>query len=299
MARFEEMRVFAAVVDAGSFVGARTRSRCPRRWSRATSRSGIAAWGPAAPSHHAQLLLTRKRGLPHPLPRTAGGPLRTSDVTMRSMHLGFSSTVTTLSSDDGGVVPVAPTLRALADACLRTSHRQPRARARHRRRRERADAAKAHAPVAAASRLSRRRCAASRPRRRGCDVEPRRLEVLFQQLASVALGMPDPGGAVFADREVAAALLITRSACTTWASSRSAWNAPPLIAGARGRHRPRLPRPVRWTGPSDRVLLHRGFQGDPLQLGKLVDHRAPVEATVAAVLHAPYGPAPRSVRWHR
>jgi hypothetical protein len=128
------------------------------------------------------------------------------------MHLEFSPTVTTLTSDDGAVVTVGPSAAALADACF---HHQPPTAG------EREHAIDIVEDVLMAAKAVRSTCGGLTT----CETTVRQfpgldavgatlsrdaVEALFQQLASVALGMPDPGGAVYADREVAAALLITR-----------------------------------------------------------------------------------------
>jgi hypothetical protein len=133
-------------------------------------------------------------------------------VNLRRMHLRFSSTATSLFSGDGGVITLGPSPAALVDACFR--HDPPTA------------AELEHAIDVVEDAIM----AANAPRSPGAGLttlEPtlRRLpglevvgaslgrdavEALFQQLASIALGMPNPGEAVVADREVAAALLITR-----------------------------------------------------------------------------------------
>jgi|PlaIllAssembly_1097288.scaffolds.fasta_scaffold134528_2 hypothetical protein len=214
MARFEEMRVFAAVVDAGSFVGASdalemSKAMVSRYVAELESRPGVRLLHRTT----RKLLLTPEGEVFHTRFRELlAGPSGASDVTMRSMHLGFSSTVTTLSSDDGGVVPVAPSPAALADACLR--HQPPTAGELE----HAIDVVEDALMAAKAPRSSGGGLTTFEATLRqlpgldavGATLSRDAVEVLFQQLASVALGMPDPGGAVFADREVAAALLITR-----------------------------------------------------------------------------------------
>jgi len=133
-------------------------------------------------------------------------------VTRRWMHLGFSPTVTTLSSVDGAVVTVAPSPAALADTSFR--HQPPTAGELE----HAIDVVEDALMAAKAPRSSGGGLTTFEATLRqlpgldavGATLSRDAVEALFQQLASVALGMPDPGGAVFADREVAAALLITR-----------------------------------------------------------------------------------------
>lgn len=128
------------------------------------------------------------------------------------MHLAFRSDVTTLSTQDGGPVTLGPSPAALAAACFR--HDRPTA------------SELEHAIDIVEDALM----AANPPRGGGATLttlEPalRRLpgleaigsalsrdavEVLFQQLALSASGLPNSSTVAAADREVAAALLITR-----------------------------------------------------------------------------------------
>ncbi len=131
---------------------------------------------------------------------------------LRSMHLEFCPTVTTLSSDDGAVVTVGPSPAALADASIR--HQPPTAGELE----HAIDIVEDALMAAKAVRSSGGVLMTFEATLRqfpgldavGATLSRDAVEALFQQLASVALGMPDPGGAVFVDREVADALLITR-----------------------------------------------------------------------------------------
>lgn len=127
-------------------------------------------------------------------------------------HLAFSSSVTTLSSDDGILVTLGPSPAALAEACFR--HDPPTAS-------ELEDAIDvvedslmaAKAPLSSGAGLTAFESALrSLPGLEavGATLGRDAVEALFQQLASIAQGMPNKGHAVAADREVAAALLITR-----------------------------------------------------------------------------------------
>lgn len=133
-------------------------------------------------------------------------------MTLRSMHLGFSRTLTTLSSDDGGVVTLGPSPAALAHACF--GHDPPTAvELEHA-----IDVVEDALMAAKAARSLGAQLTTFEPTLRqlpgleavGATLSRDAVEALFQQLASIALGMPKTGGAVIADREVAAALLITR-----------------------------------------------------------------------------------------
>jgi hypothetical protein len=128
------------------------------------------------------------------------------------MHLAFGPDVTTLATKDGGEVTLGPSPAALAAACF--LHESPTARELE------------HAIDIVEDALM----AGKPPRASGADLttlEPvlRRLpgleamgsalsrdavEDMFQQLASIASGLPNSSAAVVAGHEVAAALLITR-----------------------------------------------------------------------------------------
>jgi hypothetical protein len=128
------------------------------------------------------------------------------------MHLRFSTTATTLSSNDGGVHTLGPSPALLADACFR--HERPTA----------SELEHAIDVVEDALMAAKFPCLAgaglttSEPTLRllpgfetvGATLSRDDVEALFQQLASIALGMPNPGDAVVARREVAAALLSIR-----------------------------------------------------------------------------------------
>lgn len=133
-------------------------------------------------------------------------------MTLRAMHLRFSPTGTMLSSDDGGVVTLGPSPPALADACFRQD--PPRAVDL-----ERAiDVVEDALMAAKAPRSPGVSLTTSEPMLRqlpGLEVAGDMLgrdaiEALFQQLASIALGMPAPDGTKLTDRDTAAALLILR-----------------------------------------------------------------------------------------
>lgn len=128
------------------------------------------------------------------------------------MLLRFGPTLTTLSSDDGGVVDLGPSPAALAAACFR--HGAPTAVEL-----ERAidivedGLMAAKLPPAQGAGLTT--AEPSLLRLPGLDAVGATLsrdavEALFQQLASVALGMPAPQGSQHMDRDTAAALLILR-----------------------------------------------------------------------------------------
>jgi hypothetical protein len=132
---------------------------------------------------------------------------------LRPVRLAFSPTVTTLSSDDGGgVFTLAPSPAALAEACF--SHDRPTASELE----HAIDIVEDALMAAKAPRLHGARLTAFEPTLRklpglepvGATLSRDAIEALFQQLASIALGMPNPGAAVIADRGVAAALLIVR-----------------------------------------------------------------------------------------
>jgi GTPase involved in cell partitioning and DNA repair len=133
-------------------------------------------------------------------------------VNRRAVHLGFSPNGTTLSSDDGGVVAVGPSPAALADACFR--HDPPTAVELERAIDIVEDALMAaKAPPGAGAGLT-----TFEPTLRrlpglelvGATLSRDAVEMLFQQLASIALGMPAPQGSTLTDRVTAAALLIVR-----------------------------------------------------------------------------------------
>ncbi|MBI5259439.1 MAG: hypothetical protein HY855_23250 [Burkholderiales bacterium] len=128
------------------------------------------------------------------------------------MQLRFSATATRLESGAGEALTVAPSPAALANTCFR--HDPPTGA-------ELEHAIDVIEDALMAVKLQRAhgaRLATIEPTLRqlpGLDVEGAvmsrdAIEALFQQLASIALGRPDPGAAVVARREVAAALLITR-----------------------------------------------------------------------------------------
>jgi hypothetical protein len=128
------------------------------------------------------------------------------------MHLAFSLATTTLSFDDGVVVTLGPSPSALANACIR--HDPPTAGELE----HAIDVVEDALMAARPPRLDGAGLTAFEPTLRrlpGLEAEGATLsrddvEALFQQLASMALGMPNRLGAVVADREVAAALVITR-----------------------------------------------------------------------------------------
>jgi hypothetical protein len=128
------------------------------------------------------------------------------------MHLAFNSDVTTLSTKDGGAVILGPSPAALAAACFQ--HEPPTAR-------ELEHAIDVVEDALMAAKLPRGggdALTTFEPVLRtlpgletpGSPVSRDAVEELFQQLASIASGSPSPIGTVVADREAAAALLITR-----------------------------------------------------------------------------------------
>lgn len=128
------------------------------------------------------------------------------------MHLGFGPTVTTLSSDDGDVVTLGPSPAALADACFR--HDRPTAVELERAIDVVEDALmSAKPPLARGAGLT-----TSEPTLRqlpglgavGATLSRDAIEALFQELASIALGMPDPHEPTVTGRDRAASLLILR-----------------------------------------------------------------------------------------
>lgn len=133
-------------------------------------------------------------------------------MTLHTMHLRFSPTVTTLSSDDGGVVDLGPSPAALAETCFLRG--QPTAVEL-----ERAiDIVEDALMAAKVPRFTGAGLTTSEPSLRqlpGLDVVGATLsrdavEDLFRQLALIALGMPAPQGSQLTDRDTAAALLILR-----------------------------------------------------------------------------------------
>ena len=129
------------------------------------------------------------------------------------MHFDFSPTVTTLSSDDGGVVTLGPSPATLAATCFRNG--RPTAVELERAIDIVEDALMAAKPPPAPG---DGHLTTSEPILRrlpgleavGATLSRDAVETLFQQLASFALGMPDPHGAKVAERETAASLLILR-----------------------------------------------------------------------------------------
>lgn len=128
------------------------------------------------------------------------------------MHLRFSPTMTTLSSDGGGVVDLGPSPAALAETCFRQG--QPTAVEL-----ERAiDIVEDALMAARVARSPGAGLTTSEPNLRqlpgleavGATLSRDAVEALFQQLASIALGMPAPQGSRLTDRDTAAALLILR-----------------------------------------------------------------------------------------
>jgi len=128
------------------------------------------------------------------------------------MHLAFDADVTTLATKDGGAVTLGPSPEALAVACFR--HDPPTAR-------ELEHAIDIVEDALMAAKPARRSGAALttlEPALRllpglhaiGSALSRDAIEELFQQLASIASGLPIPSAAVLAGHEVAAALLITR-----------------------------------------------------------------------------------------
>jgi hypothetical protein len=128
------------------------------------------------------------------------------------MHLAFSSDVTTLSTNDGGVVTLGPSPKALAAACFR--HEPPTARELE----HAIDVVEDALMAAKPPRGGEEALTTFEPVLRllpgletpGSAVSRDAVEQLFQQLVSIASGSPSPIGTEVADREAAAALLITR-----------------------------------------------------------------------------------------
>jgi exopolyphosphatase/pppGpp-phosphohydrolase len=128
------------------------------------------------------------------------------------MDLTFSSDVTTLSTEDGGVVTLGPSPAALAAACFRhdppTAHELEHA----------IDIVEDALMAARPPRGSGATLTTLGPALRrlpgleaiGAALSRQAVEALFQQLASVASESPNPNAAAVADHEVTAALLITR-----------------------------------------------------------------------------------------
>jgi hypothetical protein len=128
------------------------------------------------------------------------------------MHLAFGSDVTTLSPKVGGAVTLGPSPAALVAACFR--HDPPTARELE----HAIDIVEVALMVAKPPRGSGGDLTTLEPALRllpglkamGSALSRDAVEDMFQQLASIASGSPNRSAAVVADREVAAALLITR-----------------------------------------------------------------------------------------
>ena len=128
------------------------------------------------------------------------------------MHLAFDADVTTLSTRDGGAVTLGPSPAALSVACFR--HEPPTARELE----HAIDIVEDALMAAKLARGSGEALTTFEPVLRmlpgletpGSAVSRDAVEDLFQQLASIASGLPIPSAAVVAGHEVAAALLITR-----------------------------------------------------------------------------------------
>lgn len=128
------------------------------------------------------------------------------------MHLAFGSEVTTLSTKEGGVVTLGPSPKVLAAACLR--HKPPTAREIEHAIDVVEDALMAaHSPRGSGDALTtfepllRMLPGLETP---GSALSRDGVEQLFQQLVSIASGLPSPIGTVVAHGEAAASLLITR-----------------------------------------------------------------------------------------
>lgn len=129
-----------------------------------------------------------------------------------AMHLAFSADVTTLSIRDGDVVTLGPSPAALAAACFR--HDPPTARELE----HAIDIVEEALMAARPPRGGGATLTTFEPTLRslpgleasGAALSRQAIEELFQQLASIAAGSPSHSTAAIADREVAAALLITR-----------------------------------------------------------------------------------------
>lgn len=128
------------------------------------------------------------------------------------MHLKFGKTVTTLTSGEDGAVTLGPSPAALAERCFR--HGPPTAvEIEHAIDIVEDGLMAAKRPIPPPASLT-----TSEPTLRrlpglevvGATLSREAVESLFQQLASIALGMPSRGEAMATDPEVAAALLITR-----------------------------------------------------------------------------------------
>jgi hypothetical protein len=128
------------------------------------------------------------------------------------MHLAFGPEVTRLSTEDGGAVALGPSPAALAAACF--GHDPPTARELEQAIDVVEDALMAaRPPLADGHELT-----TLEPVLRqlpglatwGSTLSRDAIEGMFQLLASMASGLPTPGAAVIASREVAAAVLITR-----------------------------------------------------------------------------------------
>ena len=138
--------------------------------------------------------------------------LGASIVSLRSVHLRFEVAVTTLSLAEGSVFTVGHSPEAPAEACFRrklpTAIKLERA----------IDVVEDALMAAKVPRFGGTALSTFEPALRqlpgpetvGATLSRDEVETLFQQLASIALGMPDPTGGMVAHREVAAALLIIR-----------------------------------------------------------------------------------------
>jgi hypothetical protein len=128
------------------------------------------------------------------------------------MHLAFGPEVTRLSTEDGGAVALGPSPAALAAACF--GHDPPTARELEQAIDMVEDALMAAKPPraggAALTTLEPMLRRLPGLEAMGSALSRGAVEGMFQQLASMASGLPAPGAAVVADRVMAAALLITR-----------------------------------------------------------------------------------------
>lgn len=133
-------------------------------------------------------------------------------MTSSHLHLQFGPAMTTLTSPEGGAIALGPSPAALAQRCFRQG--PPTAvEIEHA-----IDIVEDGLMAARLSKPSPSGLTTSEPTLRrlpglevvGATLSREAVESLFQQLASIALGMPNRGEAMAADPEVAAALLITR-----------------------------------------------------------------------------------------